>query len=147
VGAEGSSLAAIVSHAAWDLVHAELGEGYPRSLAASRMIEALESEGLGVEEALALTLLHILAAHGDTLVYAKFGGRAYQRLLAEARAARLNAARRGARAALEGLDWLWRPRGWNPGAALDILATAISLRELRRATAEGVACGEGRSLR
>jgi triphosphoribosyl-dephospho-CoA synthetase len=29
--------------------------------------------------------------------------------------------------AVEWLDRLWRPRGWNPGAVLDVMAVALGL--------------------
>ncbi|MCE4610639.1 MAG: triphosphoribosyl-dephospho-CoA synthase [Desulfurococcales archaeon] len=117
----------VFERASWDLVHSELAEGYPRSLAASRLITVLLASGSGLEDAARWALLHVLSSYGDTLIYSKYGAKAYHRALMEARSAWMLAAREGAASALEVLDALWRPRGWNPGAAFDILAVAISL--------------------
>ncbi len=123
-----ASLREILEAASWDLVHAEILEGYPRSLAASRIILTLMRwEGLDLEESLRWALLWLLSSYGDTLIFSRHGGKAYLKALLEARAAWRLAARIGASRALEWLDAEWRPRGWNPGATLDILATAASL--------------------
>ena len=113
--------------ASWDLVHSELAEGYPRSLAASRLLSLLLASGSGFEEAARWTLLHLLSSYGDTLIYSKYGGKAFIRALEEARTAWRLSGRLGATMALEMLDRLWRPRGWSPGASFDLLAAAISL--------------------
>lgn len=116
----------------WDHVHRELLEGYPLTLEALKRLECLISRGSQLEEASLQVLLEMLAMHGDTLIATKWGLRAYERARSEARVA-LGMVRRGSitvAGALESLDKLWRPRGWNPGAALDILATALGLHML-----------------
>ena len=111
--------------ARWDLVHRELLYGYPIVGEASRVV--LSRLRAGWEEAILWALLSILARHGDTLIAHKYGWRAYKKALWEARHALQIASGRGVRGALEYLDSLWRPRGWSPGAALDIVAAATGV--------------------
>ncbi len=111
----------------WDIVHSEIVGGYPRTLEAADSIERGLREGLGLEDAVLWAILRGLAEWGDTLIYQKYGGRAYLQSMAEAGQALEIARREGARRAIEWLDSLWRPRGWNPGAVLDVTATALGL--------------------
>lgn len=117
------SLAEALKASSWDMVHRELLEGYPLTL---EVLSALREEGPLRLRALR-ALLILLSEHGDTLIASKYGYSAYKRAKGEAREALALAERLGTEAALEWLDGLWRPRGWNPGAALDILSTAISV--------------------
>jgi triphosphoribosyl-dephospho-CoA synthetase len=119
----------VLEAARWDHVHGELLEGYPLTLETLERIEELTAGGTPLREALLEVLLNMLAAHGDTLIAARWGLRAYERARIEARVV-LGMVRRGSLTideALHYLDRLWRPRGWNPGATLDILAAAIGL--------------------
>ncbi len=111
--------------ASWDLVHSEPVKGYPVSLEAFNSIQRMVEEGYDLEGASLAALLGILAEWGDTLIYQKFGGRAYILAMREARAALEMSRRLGVMPALVWLDSIWRPRGWNPGAILDILAVGI----------------------
>ncbi|MCE4620643.1 MAG: triphosphoribosyl-dephospho-CoA synthase [Desulfurococcales archaeon] len=111
--------------ARWDLVHRELLYGYPLVEEAVGVI--LGGLGAGWEEAILWALLRILARHGDTLIAHKYGWMAYKKALWEARLALRIASGEGVRRALEYLDGLWRPRGWSPGAALDIVAAATGV--------------------
>ncbi len=119
----------VLEAARWDHVHAELLEGYPRTLWAAEVITGLApSRGLGL--AALEALLALLARWGDTLILARWGLRAFERAKREA-SLYLLLQRRGVVGvveALEELDKLWRPRGWSPGSALDILAAALGLR-------------------
>ncbi len=116
----------VLEEASWDLVHSEILHGYPESLRVARALAGSRS-AWEIEERALEALLDLLARRGDTLILAKWGASAYERALLEARAAKKLAARLGPAAALEWLDSLWRPRRWNPGAALDVLAAGISL--------------------
>ncbi|MEM0492024.1 MAG: triphosphoribosyl-dephospho-CoA synthase [Acidilobaceae archaeon] len=110
--------------ASWDIVHKELVEGYPITLETLSMLweykDPLEIKALKV-------MLILLARHGDTLIASKFGYTAYKKARIEAGIALEIMDKEGVYKAIEWLDSLWRPRGWNPGAILDIIATAISL--------------------
>jgi len=117
------SLVDALEAASWDLVHGEILNAYPATLEAYEVIVA--RGGPFNEEALLAALLRVLAEHGDTLIARKWGLRAYKTALREAREAA--AAHPGPREALEALDRLWRPRGWSPGAALDVVAAAAGL--------------------
>jgi len=128
-GGRPESLVAALEAASWDLVHGELLNSYPATVEAYHVI--LGRGGPFNEDSLLAALLHVLAEHGDTLIARKWGLRAYKRALWEARAAAL--ARPTPREALEELDELWRPRGWNPGAALDVVAAAAGLAAAHRA--------------
>ncbi len=119
-----SSLVAAFEAAAWDLVHREALGGYPATLRAAEVI--LDRGGPFREEALLAALLHVLVSEGDTLIAAKYGWAAYKRALLEARAAAALYPDDPA-GALAWLDGLWRPRGWSPGAALDVVAAAAGL--------------------
>ncbi len=112
----------IIEYTSWDLVHSELANGYRASLQA---LEVLKKSPGSLEDKALHALLYILSEYGDTLVARKYGFRAYKVLRIEARIARTLATRVGVRRAVEELDRLWRPRGWSPGSALDILATVI----------------------
>ncbi len=118
------SLIEALKASSWDIVHRELIEGYPITLEALNMLwdygDPLEVNALRV------TLI-LLARHGDTLIASKFGYSAYKKAIVEARIALELIDKDGVYRAIEWLDNLWRPRGWNPGAILDIIATAISL--------------------
>ncbi len=112
----------VLKAGSWDHVHRELLEGYPLTKGAVEVI--LSHGGPGREEALIEALAWLISEHGDTLIASKYGWSAYKRSLWEARVAvKLWGARRG----LELLDREWRMRGWNPGAALDILAVATGV--------------------
>jgi len=117
------SLVEVLEYARWDHVHRELLEGYPLTRRAYKVV--MEGGGPLSEEAVARAILDLLAVHGDTLIAAKWGWRAYKRALAEAREAEYSS--RDPREALESLDRLWRPRGWNPGSVLDIVAAAVGV--------------------
>lgn len=110
--------------ASWDLVHRELLEGYPVTLEAYNMMLRGDGE---LRELFLKTLLELLATHGDTLIASKFGFSAYKKAKVEAREALSKSEELGVEEAIEWLDSLWRPRGWNPGAILDILAVALGL--------------------
>ncbi len=111
--------------ARWDIVHDDVRSGYPRSLQAKSLYAKALHEYGDIDEAGAHTLLYILSEYGDTLILAKYGIRAYLKALKEAKEAIMHTSKPSQAVAL--LDSLWRPRNWNPGAALDILATGISL--------------------
>ncbi len=118
------SLVSALRAASWDLVHGELLNSYPATLEAYETI--LSWGGPFSEESILAALLVVLARYGDTLIARKWGFAAYKRALYEAR--RAAAAHPGRpRDALEWLDRLWRPRGWNPGAALDVVSAAAGL--------------------
>lgn len=118
-----NSLLEVLRAASWDMVHGELLKGYPITMEALKVIR--ESPG-GLREKALKTLLTILSRHGDTLLASKYGFTAYRIARLEAERA-LKEADFSLYEAVERLDKLWRPRGWNPGAALDIIATAIGL--------------------
>lgn len=124
------SFTSILEAAKWDHVHRELIEGYPLSLEAYRIIR--ETSG-GLEYRVLNAILELLAGYGDTLIASKYGWRAYKKALGEAKAAELLSARIGVRGALEWLDSLWRPRGWNPGSVYDIVTVGIGLYMLDKA--------------
>lgn len=119
-----TSFVEILRVASWDLIHRELLEGYPITLEAYNLIA--RSGSLDWDIVLS-TLLELLARHGDTLIASKYGFSAYKRAKLEAGEALRIAEREGVLRAIEWLDELWRPRGWNPGAVLDVIATALSL--------------------
>ncbi len=114
----------ILRVASWDLVHRELLEGYPVTLEAYKMMR--EKGGLIVESFLH-TLLELLARYGDTLIASKYGFAAYRKVKVEALEALRISLTNNIYDAVEQLDNLWRPRGWSPGATLDILAVALGL--------------------
>ena len=118
--------------ARWDMVHRELLYGYPLVEEAVRVI--LSRLGAGWEEAILWALLNTLSRHGDTLIAHKYGWMAYKRALFEASLSLRIAAAEGVKRALEYLDGLWRPRGWNPGAALDVVAAATGVAYALRAS-------------
>jgi len=126
-GGASVDFAGLLRGARWDLVHREILEGYPRTLEAVSAIRGGLARGSSFEEALLHAILWGLARWGDTLIYQKYGGRAYLRAVAEAERALAIAESRGVREAMEWLDSLWRPRGWNPGAVLDVAAAAVGL--------------------
>ncbi|MEB3851489.1 MAG: triphosphoribosyl-dephospho-CoA synthase [Desulfurococcales archaeon] len=128
-GGDPDSMLDVLLAARWDHVHAELLEGYPRTLHTLSTLRRARRRGAGLGEAALEALLEGLAELGDTLILAKWGVRAYQKARAEAAWA-LTLHRAGKltlHEALEALDRLWRPRRWNPGAMLDILAAALGL--------------------
>ncbi|MEM0340093.1 MAG: triphosphoribosyl-dephospho-CoA synthase [Acidilobaceae archaeon] len=129
-GKHPESLTSVLEIAKWDIVHRELLEGYPIAL---KTAFKLNIEGLK-RRVLLKTLLELLASEGDTLIAAKYGWIAYKKALAEARLALWLSQKVGVLRTLRWLDSLWRPRGWSPGAVLDVLATAIGLAWLFRAT-------------
>lgn len=117
----------VLRAASWDLIHSELLDGYKRTLV---VLERLGDKPLSpreLEEKALIELLRLLADYGDTLILAKWGMRAYTRAKLEARAALSLAEKVGVYEAIDWLDSLWRPRRWNPGAVLDIVAVAIGL--------------------
>ncbi len=125
----GFGLPEVLEAARWDHVHNELLRGYPLTLRAYHLMERITSGGRSLRDAALEALLVLLATTGDTLIAAKWGFRAYERALEEARVA-LALYKRGRVSledALEWLDGLWRPRRWNPGAVLDILGAALGL--------------------
>ncbi|MEM1873548.1 MAG: triphosphoribosyl-dephospho-CoA synthase [Acidilobaceae archaeon] len=117
------SFVEVLRVARWDIVHREILEGYPLVSRTARALAERKFE----QETLLETLLDLLVSEGDTLIATKYGWRAYKVALEEARVAHWLSKRLGVFRALEWLDSLWRPRGWNPGAVLDVLATAIGL--------------------
>jgi len=120
-GGDPPSMLEVAAAVRWDHVHRELIEGYPLTLEAYKIIRR---EGL--RRGALRAIIEALASHGDTLIAAKYGFAAHRRAVMEARLA-LAESRGDPARALERLDSLWRPRGWNPGAVLDIVATATSL--------------------
>ena len=118
-----NSFLEVLRAASWDMVHGELLKGYPITLEALEVVR--EYPGSLGDKALK-ALLTILSRHGDTLIASKYGFTAYKIAKLEAEQA-LREADFNLHMAMEKLDMLWRPRGWNPGAALDIIATAIGL--------------------
>ncbi len=128
----------VLEAASWDLVHGEVLGGYPESLRVAREVEEGVEGGEGLEDAALAALLGLLARRGDTLILARWGSRAYQAALSEARQAERMASRLGVRGALEWLDSQWRPRGWSPGAALDVLAAGLGLYLLKRMSTAGL---------
>ncbi len=109
----------------WDHVHNELLSGYPLTAEAYKiMLDRIDD---GIEEAILAAILELLASHGDTLIARKWGMSAYLKALREARYAKELSLRHGVRASLEYLDNLWRRRGWNPGAVLDIVGVASGI--------------------
>jgi triphosphoribosyl-dephospho-CoA synthase len=121
-----SSLAEALRAASWDHVHSELLNGYKKSLELLGFIENYHNKA-DVETRFLHALLFFLAKYGDTLVMEKYGVRAFQRSLDDARWALAYSAKVGIKEVLEILDNLWRGRGWNPGASLDVLSVSISL--------------------
>lgn len=119
-----TSFTEVLRAASWDLVHRELLEGYPITLEAFKMM--LEGKG-STHESFLYTLLELLARYGDTLIASKFGFSAYRRARMEALEALRIAMVDNVYEAVEWLDRLWRPRGWNPGAVLDVMAVALGL--------------------
>ena len=111
----------VLDAVSWDHVHREVLQGYPITLEMTNLMGSRES----LEEGALYAMLHTLAAHGDTLVARKWGWRAYKVLLNEARWGLRMEAKWGLKRVLEILDRMWRPRGWNPGSVLDMLAIAI----------------------
>ena len=118
------SFTAILRANSWDLVHREILFGYPLTLNALNTMR--EASG-NLEDKALKALLHILSSHGDTLIARRYGMMAFKKARAEAQHALLYSEKVGIRVALEYLDSLWRPRGWNPGATLDVIAVSISL--------------------
>ncbi len=114
----------ILKVASWDLVHRELLEGYPITLEAFNM---MVKGGASLVESFLTTLLELLARYGDTLIASKYGFTAYRRVKIEALEALRISSRSNIYEAVEWLDKLWRPRGWNPGAVLDVMAVALGL--------------------
>ncbi len=132
-----ASFSDVLRAARWDLIHSELLNSYPVTREALEELETLRASGWGLGEAAAKALLSILARRGDTLIAARWGLRAYQRSMEEARVA-LTLYEKGRLTLREALEWLdskWRPRGWSPGAALDILAASLGLLLAREAEA------------
>ncbi|GAB6148442.1 hypothetical protein JCM10135_09840 [Stetteria hydrogenophila] len=129
VGARGPlpPLVDVLRASSWDLVHSEVLGGYRRTLSVAERLGCRPLRPEELEERALAEMLRLLASHGDTLIRAKWGSRAYLQAKLEAREALLIAERRGVRAAAEWLDGLWRPRGWNPGAVLDVIAAALGL--------------------
>ncbi len=121
------SFVEVLHSARWDLVHSELLNGYRMSLETYKILEEEYSKDEDIERSALVALLNLLANYGDTLILEKFGIRSYMRAIEESREALLLSKKFGIRKALEILDSRWRQRNWNPGASLDILATAISL--------------------
>jgi len=121
-----SSFLEVLESARWDHVHRELLEGYPLTGKALTIIER-EAGDSDIETALLKSLVELLASHGDTLIAAKHGYKAYIAALKEAKTAAKISEKIGVRKTLEWLDSLWRPRGWNPGALLDIISLASGL--------------------
>jgi triphosphoribosyl-dephospho-CoA synthetase len=117
----------VLRAASWDLIHSELLEGYKRTLSIAERLGDRPLSPRELEERALMELLRLLASHGDTLILAKWGMRAYTRAKLEARAALSLAEKVGVYEAIDWLDSLWRPRRWNPGAALDIIAAAVGL--------------------
>ncbi|MEN2999775.1 MAG: triphosphoribosyl-dephospho-CoA synthase [Acidilobaceae archaeon] len=117
------SFASVLRAASWDMVHRELLSGYKLSLG---VLRELRGEGPLKSKALRALLL-LLSEHGDTLIGSKYGFAAYKKVKEEAREALLLSERVGEEKAVGWLDELWRSRGWNPGAALDVLSVSISL--------------------
>ncbi len=116
----------VLESARWDHVHRELLTGYEMTREALRIIRS-EAEKTGIEEAVLKALLGLLASRGDTLIAAKHGYSAYRLAMEEASEALRASSRIGLRRALEWLDSQWRPRGWNPGAVLDIVSLGAGL--------------------
>lgn len=114
----------VLKAAGWDLVHSEILEGYPATR--DTVSKLLSREG-GLEAKALRALLELLADKGDTLIASKFGFSAYKASRMEAKSALWISEREGLVRAVEWLDSLWRARGWNPGAALDILSLSIGL--------------------
>lgn len=123
------SFVSILEAARWDHVHRELLDGYPLSLEAYGIIK--ESPG-DLEGRVLNAILELLASYGDTLIASKYGWRAYKKALEEAKTAKTLSTKLGIRGALEWLDSLWRPRGWNPGSIYDIVAVGIGFYMLDR---------------
>ncbi|MCS7107327.1 MAG: triphosphoribosyl-dephospho-CoA synthase [Acidilobaceae archaeon] len=123
-----SSFIEVLKVASWDMVHRELLTGYPLSLG---VLRELRGEGPLKSKALRALLL-LLSENGDTLIGSKYGFSAYKRAKEEAREALLLSERVGVEKAMSWLDDLWRPRGWNPGAALDVLSVSISFYNYER---------------
>ncbi len=117
----------VLKAASWDLIHSELLNGYKRTLFVFERLGDKPLSPRELEERALMELLRLLADHGDTLILAKWGMRAYTRAKLEARAALSLAEKVGIYEAVDWLDSLWRPRRWNPGAALDIIAAAVGL--------------------
>ncbi|MCE4618563.1 MAG: triphosphoribosyl-dephospho-CoA synthase [Desulfurococcales archaeon] len=118
-----TGLLPILEFTKWDHVHRELLNGYPITYEAYRMIR---NEGLS-EESIIKTVLTLLSKYGDTLIGRKYGWRAYKRAIREAREALRYSEKLGIATAIAWLDRIWRERGWNPGAILDIVAVASGL--------------------
>ena len=107
-----------------DNVHWDMVSCYPLTRLA---LSVLDDMGLD-RDAILMALLTILAEAGDTLIMRKYGLRAFKTAIYEARLAVGIARRTGDIAgSVVFLDKLWRPRGWSPGSALDIVATAVSV--------------------
>jgi triphosphoribosyl-dephospho-CoA synthase len=121
------NLAEVLRVTRWDYVHSELLNGYKLSLEALKMIMERAKDASSIEEPALYTLINMLSRYGDTLIMTKYGIRAMERAKKEASIAKYLSEKLGIVEALEDLDRLWRNRGWNPGAILDILSTAISL--------------------
>ncbi len=131
VGSQGGlpPLVEVLEASSWDLVHSELLSSYQASREVASWVSGLEPE-LGLEGAAAVALLRLLASRGDTLIARTYGMRAY--LVAREEAQQALSSPDPLRAAEE-LDIRWRARGWSPGAALDVLATGLSLYMIMRA--------------
>ena len=117
------SVAEILRGVRWDHVHRELLEGYPLTLEA---LEIMRKRGYS-EEGLAITVLELVARHGDTLIGRRHGWRAVKKAMEEAVVALKMVNATGDLKWIERLWVEWRRRGWSPGSVLDIVAAALGL--------------------
>ncbi len=107
-----------------DIIHLEIANGYPITLTALKWIA---NNGVR-EDSLGILILRLISEYGDTLIGRKWGFNAMKLAKREARIALLLIEK--------GWDWRevvnklraeWSRRGWNPGAILDVVATALGL--------------------
>lgn len=117
-------LASALLASSWDLVHGELLHGYPLT---REVLKVLKTGPLYIKSLEAL--LELIANRGDTLIASKYGFASLKRAMEEAREALELSRTVGISEAIEWLDGIWRKRGWNPGASLDVLSVAISVRK------------------
>ncbi len=117
----------IVDAAERELVFNELRCGYCRSLDAARWASRIS---LGYEARAVCIYMYLLARYRDTVVERRHGAGAAETMLRLAREVYVASGIRCSEdtaAAAEGLDHVFRSRGWSPGSVADLAAAALAV--------------------